>query len=433
MSGFQPSYVAVGPKKAKRARIRLGQFETDELDDKSFPADLREYVKSVYQYCLPDKRKFVEAELKSTIQNAIEDASLYSTDWNEVPLPSGCTSKVNPKSTKSKSFNTPKVKNAGIFGIKETATELSKRESRQLRFQSSPKPNTPVSRPKPVKRTLGQGDDDDESNVGVIVGTSTALEKSYLRLTSAADPAMVRPVHILKKTLNLLKKKWRQEENYSYICDQFKSVRQDLTVQRIQNDFTVQVYEIHARIALEKGDLGEYNQCQTQLRELYKKGIPGRENEFIAYRLLYLLYAQNHADINALMRTLTPERKSDPAIAHALMVRSSMATGNYHRFFKLYLQAPNMGGYLMDKFMERERIIALRAICKAFRPMVETSYIIQELALGTQLALFEVLKGHKAFFPVNGGTHLDTKAAMPGLTESTNKYAKVDIKGPLSI
>lgn len=38
---IEPSYVAVGPKKAKRARIRLGQFGADELDEKSFPADLR--------------------------------------------------------------------------------------------------------------------------------------------------------------------------------------------------------------------------------------------------------------------------------------------------------------------------------------------------------------------------------------------------------
>jgi hypothetical protein len=38
---IEPSYVAVGPRKAKRARISLGQFVTDELDDKNFPADLR--------------------------------------------------------------------------------------------------------------------------------------------------------------------------------------------------------------------------------------------------------------------------------------------------------------------------------------------------------------------------------------------------------
>lgn len=84
--------------------------------------------------------------------------------------------------------------------MKETAAELSKRESRQLRFQSSPKANTPVPRPKPVKRTAGQGDDDDESNVGVIVGTSTALEKPYLRLTSVSRCTLdaYREVHVAK-------------------------------------------------------------------------------------------------------------------------------------------------------------------------------------------------------------------------------------------
>lgn len=30
----------------------------------------------------------------------------------------------------------------------------------------------------------------------------------------------------------MLKVKWRDEANYSYICEQFKSMRQDLTVSK---------------------------------------------------------------------------------------------------------------------------------------------------------------------------------------------------------
>ncbi|KAI9088534.1 SAC3/GANP/Nin1/mts3/eIF-3 p25 family-domain-containing protein, partial [Phlyctochytrium arcticum] len=84
-----------------------------------------------------------------------------------------------------------------------------------------------------------------------IVGTSTRLDKNYLRLTSAPDPSTVRPLHILRQTLEMLIAKWKAEQKYTYICDQFKSLRQDLTVQRIKNEFTVAVYEAHGRIALE--------------------------------------------------------------------------------------------------------------------------------------------------------------------------------------
>jgi len=95
----------------------------------------------------------------------------------------------------------------------------------------------------------GQSLASQDTGSGPIVGRSQKLEKNYFRLTSAPNPDDVRPLEILRKTLDHLKKKWKTDANYTYICDQFKSLRQDLTVQHIKNEFTTNVYEIHARIA----------------------------------------------------------------------------------------------------------------------------------------------------------------------------------------
>lgn len=44
------------------------------------------------------------------------------------------------------------------------------------------------------------------------------------------SPADIRPLPVLKQTLQLLKAKWKENHNYAYAVDQFKSMRQDLTV-----------------------------------------------------------------------------------------------------------------------------------------------------------------------------------------------------------
>lgn len=234
-------------------------------------------------------------------------------------------------------------------------------DNRKKRFEDG-QPTLLSPRPLPSTKTPSPSPEVDQ---GPVIGRCQDLEKRYLRLTSAPNPDTVRPLMILEKTLEHLKKKWKKENNYGYICDQFKSLRQDLTVQHIKTEFTVNVYEIHARIALEKGDLGEYNQCQTQLRALYSQNLGGHPTEFKAYRILYFLHTCNRTDMNDVLADLTPAEKENSAVKHALDARSALALGNYHKFFQLYLETPNMGAYLMDMFVARERLAALSNICKS--------------------------------------------------------------------
>ena len=71
------------------------------------------------------------------------------------------------------------------------------------------------------------------------------------------------------------------------------------------------------------------------------------------------------ADLNLYVGQLTQRQKSDPAVRHALGVQRAVAMGNYHALFDLYMNAPNMGAYIMDHFIDRERIRALMVMTKA--------------------------------------------------------------------
>lgn len=113
----------------------------------------------------------------------------------------------------------------------------------------------------------------------------------------------------------------------------------------------------------------EYNQCQATLKSLYELGIPGRVEEFTAYRILMLLHGRNRsgssatpsqadtdalfAELNLYVGQLTPKQKADPAVQHALSVQRALAMGNYHALFGLYSTSPNMGAYIMDHFVAR--------------------------------------------------------------------------------
>ncbi|KAJ1943398.1 hypothetical protein GGF37_002669 [Kickxella alabastrina] len=423
--------ITAGLNEAKlKAKAKLKATKAPE-----WPVSLQNFVERSFEACSLAMRKPLEKQLQQIIASATNNNKMDTIDWDTRPLPKACDKIKTPSTAAVKR----PVKNAVAFvGASNNFADFDsaeRKERRLLRFQQEAEAakkaadeNTALLIP-PTPNT----NDVREWDVDTIVGTCAKLEKSYLRLTSAPDPSQVRPLSVLHKTLDLIKRKWLEDSNYTYICDQLKSMRQDLTVQRITNEFTVEVYELHARIALETNDLGEYNQCQTQLKGLYAMGLKGHAMEFLAYRILYSLYTRNKADIIAALKAMAPEEKRDPAVRHALNVRAAMATGNYHTYFQLYLSAPNMGGYLMDNFADRERCIALQKMCKAFRFKLSLSAITSEFAFDDEEACVKFLTGLN-ITATHEGEHLatiDMKAAYPFAIAAMQKYNKVDIKGQI--
>ncbi|MCJ1253754.1 Leukocyte receptor cluster (LRC) member 8 [Lignoscripta atroalba] len=486
-----PELYQVPPPPLQTAPV-VSNTTKSEKPKREWPLAVRQYVQRSFaaeNSVAGIGREEMETKLKQVISVAAESNTLLTQNWDSLPLPQQMIQDERAKALQTPAnmpwrdqFSTLNVQETngfsnGTFSKKRKSSDLdpgqiehdnhvpwrdtnnrnvfedrlsyadkrqrndlagkgsskfqSNLDTRKRRFEGaqpafpSPQPFTPPKDDSPMPNV----------DQGPVIGRSQELEKKYFRLTSAPNPDTVRPIPVLEKTLEHLKKKWKRESNYSYICDQFKSLRQDLTVQHIKNDFTVNVYEIHARIALEKGDLGEYNQCQTQLRTLYSQNLGGHPTEFKAYRILYFIHTCNRTDMNDVLADLTPAEKQEPAVKHALEARSALALGNYHKFFRLYLDTPNMGAYLMDMFVARERLAALANMSKAYKPEVSLRFVTEELGFESdeECAQFLCNNGAQAFLDQrDGDVHLLTGKVGNTFEVAKNAaFRRVDIKGQI--
>eukprot|EP00916_Digyalum_oweni_P024485 GHVL01040473.1.p1 GENE.GHVL01040473.1~~GHVL01040473.1.p1 ORF type:complete len:287 (+),score=18.92 GHVL01040473.1:131-991(+) len=273
----------------------------------------------------------------------------------------------------------------------------------------------------------------DTVDSATVKGTSQALEKSYFRLTSAPDPRTVRPEAVLRKALANLQKKYGSKEwDWSYTSEQFKSIRQDLTVQAINNEFTVHVYEVNANECLLNNDLGQFNQCQTQLRILHMNqniDVKVRLRQypiFLCYRILYLTLQKMRLDLIQSMECLTPGDLNLPPVVWALQVRESIALYNYVKYFKLQTQSPDEGcKRIMIMFLTSQRIWALTIMCKSHL-LIQISSIFAMLLFKSPLECKEFLQENSAILSrsKNGQVQIECKKSLPYFTNHNSMLSK---------
>ena len=141
-----------------------------------------------------------------------------------------------------------------------------------------------------------------------IKGTCQEQEKPYFRQTEIPDPVTVRPEEVLKKALKNIEARYRNKEvEFLWVLDQLNSIRQDMKIQIIVNEFTIEVYEKNARLCLEAGDLQQYKICQGQLIDLYREGFPGNKHEFYLYKIVYLTQNSEKFELNRFLKEMSPE------------------------------------------------------------------------------------------------------------------------------
>eukprot|EP00298_Acanthocystis_sp_HF-20_P023443 c32391_g1_i1.p1 GENE.c32391_g1_i1~~c32391_g1_i1.p1 ORF type:complete len:199 (+),score=59.23 c32391_g1_i1:1-597(+) len=195
---------------------------------------------------------------------------------------------------------------------------------------------------------------------------------------------------------------------------------QDLTVQQIKTSLTINVYEIHARIALEVGDLPEFNQCQTQLHELYKE-LPdlGHPMEFTSYKILYLALQGKYSSLSSVFAGLSQQVRGHPDVSFAIKICEALHTSNFARFFRLYTKAPNMSGHMLDCIAESVRDQALLIICKSYFPDVLVDSVSETLGFGTDLYSCLEYFSKKGVVCLENDTVIDTRATLAALQISS--------------
>ncbi|RNF09293.1 uncharacterized protein Tco025E_07031 [Trypanosoma conorhini] len=234
------------------------------------------------------------------------------------------------------------------------------------------------------------------------IGESQELERTYSRYEPT--PEDIRPRNVLVKALAFVLAKAKEKDSTEnslasarYLNEQLKGLRQDLRVQNIVDEFAVEVYERHALICLELGDIGEFNQCQASLKKLYE-GLPDvtetSVSDFFCYRLAYLSLGGQYDALatELIVYTNTVARSAKACKCASLRVKKSdlrwtiklctaCEDGDCVTICRAIMALPRGMHLLLKIYLQKCRLTWLRAALNCIRGMVSAHFVLASLGL----------------------------------------------------
>ncbi|KFG34084.1 SAC3/GANP family protein, partial [Toxoplasma gondii GAB2-2007-GAL-DOM2] len=240
----------------------------------------------------------------------------------------------------------------------------------------------------------------------------------------------VRPPEVLRRSFELILRKHREGASWRYVEEQFRSMRQDLTVQGVKDEFSRKVYETNGRLALSYHDLGQFNQCQTQLRDLYKRlQVPEDDPErleYLCYRLVYMALQGMRLDVLRVMSEMTAAERGNSSVVYAMKVRRALADGNFRRYFYLASIGPHQTKHLCEIFEPRVRMLALVTLAKASL-VLQPKQLQAELNFCDLQETMDFLTREGAVFNPDG--KVDSKRSLLNFEKSSLLSKKVKAMG----
>ena len=212
-----------------------------------------------------------------------------------------------------------------------------------------------------------------------VIGTCQNLEKEYLRVQGQVRPELIRPQSVLEKSLGFVLGQYADGKDYCYIQNQCRSIRQDLLLQGIKNDFTIRVVQENIRVALLNQDLKEYEKLRLELHELYVQLPQHANEEIILCSIVYLILKE---DYQSELTKLTEMQESELVLASVLFaqkVLNSLSQGNYALFFRLLKQIKGVSRNVIDIFKLKWQLRCLQLITKAFKSNEIEPHLVQSV------------------------------------------------------